>query len=95
VCVYVCMYVCVCVYRTLEFVFARFCVCVCMYVCKYVCVCRKLEFFSRDSVYVCMCVCMYVCGDCVCVCRMYVCICDTATPTGFSSKLVPKAVENR
>ncbi len=55
-CVYVCMYVCVCMecrMSSLMYV----CLCVCMYV--YVGMCMECR--MRSLMYVCLCVCMYVC----------------------------------
>ena len=62
VCVYICVYGCMCVsvYVVYVYVYMRVCVCMC------VCLCG------------CMCVCVYVCGCmCVCVC-MYAMFYPTA-----------------
>jgi len=55
-CVYVCAYVCVCVF---EFLYV--CVFVCVRMCESVCLCVRVR--VRECLFVSMC----VCGVCVCV----------------------------
>ena len=62
VCVFVCFYICVCVYFSVC-VFVCVCICVCVYlcVCIFVCVCICLCVYLSVCVFVCVCICVFVC----------------------------------
>jgi hypothetical protein len=67
--VYVCMYVCVCMY-------VYMCACMCVHVCICMCGVCMCDVYMN----MCACMCVYVfsvcmCGVFICLCSMYVCMC--------------------
>ena len=67
--VYICMYVCMYMFVCVCFVCLCLCVCVCVF-CVLVCVCVCVF-----CVFVCVCVCVFACA-CVCMCaRVHACMC--------------------
>ena len=102
--IYICIYyVCVCAYKTYEYVHLYLCNSVSMYVCMYMCVCvhvcMSVCMYAHASVRMCLCVyaCMYVCMYVVCVyaCTyVYVCIRTYRQLTFARPRLCEKAAQS-
>ena len=79
---YICMYVCVCVYVDVcVCVYVYVCVCVCMYVCMRVC----MYVYVCMYVFVCLCVCVFL--------RMCECVCDFRSIQENSEEKVLRGAE--